>query len=211
MNSIIKTCGEREYHTFANVEFTGVFDRTVYKYDNIYGFGGDPHPRDGYGGEYHLFIRYGDKVYMDVKGVGDIVMSFAELMQNRYWKYHYDLSLLLTNDKNMVINHDIEYNRKYLEQQMYKENRLWSIDTAFIESDINNHTKKIITSGDVCYYKINPYDMVNMEYALEDVLNTFKSLYMEKRKLRNQLFDERCAVYKKLLIDNRITIGDKKC
>jgi hypothetical protein len=211
MNSIIKTCGEREYHTFANVEFTGVFDRTVYKYDNIYGFGGDPHPRYGHGGEYHLFIRYGDKVYMDVKCVGDIVMSFAELLQNRYWKYHYDLSLLLTNDKNMVIHHDIEYNRKYLEQQMYEEKRLWSIDTAFIESDIKNHTKKIITRDDVCYYKINPYDMDNMEYASYDALNTFQSLYMEKRKLRNQSFDERSAVYKNLLIDNLITIGDKKC
>ena len=35
--------------------------------------------------KYHLFIKYGDKVYMEVKDVGEIVISFAELQNNNYW------------------------------------------------------------------------------------------------------------------------------
>jgi len=61
MNSTINTSHKTAYHTVANAEFTGVFDRTVYKYDNIYGFGGDPRPCYGYGGEYNLFVRYKEK------------------------------------------------------------------------------------------------------------------------------------------------------
>jgi hypothetical protein len=198
MNSVIKANRERAYHTIEIAEFTGIFDRSVYTYDNIYG----GNPRFGYSSDYHLFIRYGNKVYMDVKNIGDIVISYSELQKNKFWKHHYDLSLLLTNDKNMVIQ-DIQYNGKYIDDKIYEEQRIWSIDTAFIESNINTKTKKIINSDDICYYKINPYDMMYTDYASQDALNIFKDLYMTKRELRNSSFDEKYAVYKNLIIDNR--------
>lgn len=198
MNSTIKANSQRAFHTFTNAEFTGIFDRSVYTYDNIYG----GNPRFGYGGEYHLFIKYGNKVYMEVKNIGDIVISYTELQKNKFWKYHYDLSLLLTNDKNLVIQ-DIQYNGKYIDDKIYEEQRIWSIDTAFIESNINTKTKKIVSCDDICYYKINPYDMMYKDYASQDALNTFEYLYMTRRELRNKGFDERYAVYKNLIIDNK--------
>lgn len=209
MNSTINEGRNRAYHTIANAEFTGVFDSTVYTYDNIYG----GNPRIGYGCDYHLFIKYGDKVYMDVKRVGEIVISFAELQKNKYWKYYYNLSLVLINDKNLVIQ-DIEYNgdfpkynNNYLDKQIYQDKRLWSIDTAFIECNINTKAKKIISSDDVCYYKINPYDLEYMECTSQDDLYNFESLYMTQRELRNRTFDERSTVYKELAIEYRITHG----
>ena len=212
MNSTINEGSRRAYHTFTNTEFTGVFDSSVYTYDNIYG----GNPRIGYGCDYHLFIKYGDKVYMDVKRVGEIVISFTELQKNKYWKYYYDLSLVLTNDKKLVIQ-DIEYNgdflkynNNYLEMEIYNEPRVWSIDTAFIECNINTKAKKIISSDDVCYYKINPYELVNMEYTSQDDLYNFESLYMTQRELRNRKFDETSSIYMDLAIEYRITRGDKK-
>ena len=212
MNSTINEGSKRAYHTIENAELTGVFDSTVYTYDNMYG----GNPRIGYGCDYHLFIKYGDKVYMDVKMVGEIVISFAELQKNKYWKYYYDLSLLLTNDKNLVIK-DIEYkgdfpkyNNNYLDKQIYQDKRLWSIDTAFIECNINTKAKKIISSDDVCYYKINPYDLEYMEYTSQDDLYNFESLYITQRELRNRTFDERSTVYKELAIEYRITHDNKK-
>jgi hypothetical protein len=212
MNSTINEGSKRAYHTIANAEFTGVFDSSVYTYDNIYG----GNPRIGYGCDYHLFIKYGDKVYMDVKRVGEIVISFTELQKNKYWKYYYDLSLVLTNDKKLVIQ-DIEYNgdfpkynNNYLDRQIYQDKRLWSIDTAFIETNINTKAKKIMNCDDVCYYKINPYELVNMEYTSQDDLYNFESLYMTQRELRNRKFDETSSIYMDLAIEYRITRGDKK-
>jgi len=129
------------------------------------------------------------------------------------------LSLVLTNDKNLVIQ-DIEYNgdfskynNNYLDKQIYQDKRLWSIDTAFIECNINTKAKKIISSDDVCYYKINPYDLEYMEYTLQDDLYKFEKFYMTQRELRNRIFDEMSTVYMDLAIEYRVihgTHGDKK-
>lgn len=207
MNSTVIASSKHAYHTVTNAEFTGFFCRTVYKYDNIYGFGVDPCPRVGYGYEYHLFIKYGDKVYMDVKNVGEIVISFDELQKNKFWKYYYDLSLMLTIDKNKVVQ-DLKYNSDYLDQQIYEEKRLWSIDTAYIECDINAKDNKIINHCDLCYYKINPYDLDNMECASEDDLKTFQNLYMTRRELRNKGFDKMSDVYNNLVSDYHASLDN---
>lgn len=164
MNSTIIASSKTAFHTFENVEFSGVFDKIINNDLTCQC-------------KYHLFIRYGDKVYMDVKGVGEIVIPFAEIQQNKYWKYYYDLSLLLTNDKNMVFQ-DLKYSSEYNDYQLYDEARFWSIDTASIENDL--HTNKLMVVGydDNCYLKINPYDLVNMEYTKSEDLNIFRQIYM---------------------------------
>jgi hypothetical protein len=63
------------------MEFTGVFDTMI---NNDFTSQS----------KYHLFIKYGDKVYMEVKDVGEIVISFVELQNNKYWKYYYELSII---------------------------------------------------------------------------------------------------------------------
>jgi len=83
MNATIRGNDLYTYYTVANAEFSGVLD----KYNVVY------YNRIIHIYDYHLFIRYGDKVYMDVKGVGDIVISFDELQKNKHWLHYYDLSL----------------------------------------------------------------------------------------------------------------------
>jgi hypothetical protein len=191
MNSSINASSKYAYHTFESVEFSGVFDRIV---------------NNDLTGEckYHMFIRYGGKVYMDVKGVGEIVMSFAELQQNKYWKYYYDLSLLLTNNKNMVVQ-DLKYSSEYNDYQLYDEARFWSIDTASIENDLHINKLMVIGYDDNCYLKICPYDLENMEYTSQEDLNIFRQNYMMGYECENMW-----GIYYNLAIEYQTNLIQKQ-
>ena len=137
MNSTITASNKSAFHTITNMEFTGVFDTMVNNdFTSLC--------------KYHLFIRYGDKVYIEVKDVGEIVISFAELQHNKYLKYYYDLSLLLTNDKHLVIQ-DLQYSSDYNDNQLYDEARFWSIDTASIENNIHINMLMVVNYDNNCY------------------------------------------------------------
>jgi hypothetical protein len=199
MNSIINVCGKHAlFHTVKNAEFTGFYDKLVYDFANNPGDN-----RKGFICNYHFFIRYGDKIYMDVKGIGEIVITFAELQQNKYWKHYYDISLMLTNskDKNLVIQYH-KYGSEYLSEKIYEEPRLWSFNTAYIETSMNSKDTHIKNYGNICYYKINPYDVVNMEYTSQEDLDIFKINYITKRpEIKNKVFDIMCIIYKNLAVD----------
>ena len=166
MNSTITASNKSAFHTITNMEFTGVFDTMVNNdFTSLC--------------KYHLFIRYGDKVYIEVKDVGEIVISFAELQHNKYLKYYYDLSLLLTNDKHLVIQ-DLQYSSDYNDNQLYDEARFWSIDTASIENNIHINMLMVVNYDNNCYYKINPYDLEYMEYSSQEYLNNFMTIYMTR-------------------------------
>ena len=186
-------------HTIANTgtECTGVFCQQIY---DAYSYRnndlGDLTHRIGIMGDYHLFAKHGDKVYMEVKNVGDIVMSFAELQKNKYWKYYYDISLLLANDKeikneafNNFYDEAYEYD-KYDDEYEYSANRVWSLDTAYIDLDIDqncNENCKIIPSGNVCYYRINPADLEKLECASPQEIDIFKQTYMCRNEIREAI------------------------
>jgi hypothetical protein len=156
MNGVVYVDGCYHYHKVSNAEFSGV-----------------------YGGEYHhIFIKYGDKVYMEANDIGDVVISFTELQKNKYWKQYYDLSLLLTNDKHNMA-HDIVFSSKNTDYaNTYNEARHWSINTAYLET-VDNDTK-FIKCGYVCYYKINPYDLADMEYTSQEDLDIFQQNYANR-------------------------------
>ena len=196
MNSTIIASDKNAYHTFANVEFSGVFDRIVNNDLTYLCY-------------YHLFIKYGDKVYIEVKDVGEIVISFSELSQNMYWKYYYDLSLLLTNDKHSV-SQDLKYSSEYNDYQLYDEPRFWSIDTASIENDILFNKLKVISYDNNCYYKINPYDLENMEYTSPGDLNNFRTNYMMKYEFENNTFENMWVNYYNLVIEYKASLIMKK-
>jgi hypothetical protein len=168
--------------TIANAELTGFM--------NMYNVNGINHILD-----YHLFIRCGDKVYMDVRGEGDIVISFDKLKKNKYWKYYYDLSLMLINDKHSVINN--------ISDVQYKEPRFWTINTSYIESEgcYTLKTKKVKNDGYTCYYKINPFDVENMEYTLPQDLETYTRTYMERYEVRSKTFDKKRVYYDTFVLD----------
>jgi hypothetical protein len=162
------TNGNHVYHRTPSY-FTGVFTVNA----------NEPSNNQGTVGDYHLFIRIGDKLYMEAKGVGEIVISLEALQNHKYkyskyWKQYYDLSLILSNDPHLVVE-DLEDDSEDIEYKIYEEKRRWSIDTSFID------TYKVVKTGDVCYYKINPFDLENMEYTSVEDLNTFEETYTRKR------------------------------
>ncbi len=200
MNSTIKASSKTAFHIVTNAEFTGVYDRMVYDFTINPGDN-----RIGSIGSYHLFIKYGNKVYMEVKGVGEIVVSFAELQKNKYWNYYYNLSLKLTSDKHMVFQH-LRYNCNYhlryqLNDNMVypNEERFWGIVTDFIETSMNTRKAKIINNESICYYKINPYDLDNMEYSSQEDVDIFQRVYKTRAEIQNNVFDRMCIIYNKVI------------
>ena len=189
MNSNIYIASKYAYHTFTNVEFTGVFDKISYMQEY-----------------FHIFIKYGDKVYMDV-GISNIVISFDELQKNKYWKYYYDLSLMLTNtnDKHMIVqdlNENYSYNRS---PKIYDDTIFWTSNTSFINGCLDIQTKKGY------YYKINPYDLENMEYTSPQDLNNFTRIYTTTNGIiRFGLFEENYDIYNNLAIDYQINMMKKE-
>ena len=217
-------------HTIANTEYTectectectGVFCQQIY---DAYSYRnndlGDLTHRIGIMGDYHLFAKHGDKVYMEVKNVGDIVMPFAELQKNKYLKYYYDLSLLLANDKeikneafNNFYDEAYEYN-KFDDEYEYSANRVWSLDTAYIDLDIdqncNKESCKIIPSGNVCYYRINPFDLEKLECASPQDVDIFMRTYMHRNEIRFGYFRNRNGIYKNLALEYQMSKMEKE-
>ena len=190
----------RTSHTIANVECTGVFCQQIYEtrpYHNAPNY-------MSCSGDFHLFLRCGDKVYMEVRNACEIVISFAELQKNKYWKYYYDLSLMLANDKHKLIKNETfnkTYNQiyGYTEYREWSEDRVWSLETAYIDqNDLKNF--KIIPSGNVCYYKINPFDLEKMEYSTPQELEVFKLGYMNGL-VRVKWFSCRSVIYKNIAME----------
>ena len=148
---------------------------------------------------------------MEVKGIGEIVLTFAELQKNKYWFYYYNLSQLLTKDKHLVVQ-DLKYSSEYLDNQTYTEDRYWSIDTAFIEFSLNTRKKNIIDDATepVCYYNINPYNLENMEYTTAQELNIFNRIYMTRAEFKNNVFDKVSDVYNELVIGYQVASIEKE-
>jgi hypothetical protein len=149
MNGVINKNGGFYYHNVKNAEFSGVFAE-----------------------DYHFFIKYEGKVYMEVKGVGEVVISFDELQKNKQLKQYYDLSLLLTKDKHSVVYDSIYSSKNTNHSIAYSEPRFWSIHTSFIDAETN-----VITEGYACHYKMNPYDLVNMGYTSQKNIELFQQNY----------------------------------
>lgn len=169
MNSTTTTDSNKiAHHTFTNMEFTGV----VIKWE-LQSHGGQ---LGGYMSDYHLFIKYGNKVYVDAFMVGDVVISFEELQKNEYLKHYYDLSLMFSKNKNIIFQKPKYTN---VEPYIYREDRFWGFDSAYIDAPYKDrtksleHTHNVVDNDDSYYYKINPYDLENMEYSSQEVLDDF--------------------------------------
>ena len=202
----------RSSHAIANVECTGVFWQSIREMQPY-------HNAPNYmscSGDYHLFLRSGDKVYIEVRNAGEIVISYAELQKNElgFLKYYYDLSLLLANDKHKLIKNE-EFNKTYNQIYGYtggnawsKGDREWSFETAYIDQrGLNNF--KIIPSGNVCYYKVNPYDLEKMEYSTQQELDHFEWNYMNSL-VRVKWFSHRSVIYKNIALEYQVNKMEKE-
>jgi len=186
------------YHTVANAEFSGVLDK--YQINGMYAYNQTTMATISSIYDYHLFIKYEDKIYMEVNGVGEIVIPFAELQKNKYWKHYYNLSLLLTTNKHSLIK-DLEYNSNYYDPDIYEEIRFWSINTDFIDGSYDLKTKKVVENESNCYYRINPFNLVNMKYTSQKDLDIFMMRYAMRYEVRANVFDEKSVYYYNFVIE----------
>ena len=197
----------RTSHAIASVECTGVFwqhIREMQPYHNAPNY-------MSCRGDYHLFLRCGDKVYIEVRNAGEIVISYAELQKNKlgFLKYYYDLSLILANDEHKVMKNE-PFNKLYDDIYEYTEDRVWSLETAYIDQTDNRATTyKIIPSGNVCYYKVNPFDLEKMEYSTEQELDHFEWNYMNSlRRVKYFLHMEKS--FKNIALDYQVNKMEKE-
>jgi hypothetical protein len=193
MLSVVNTNSNFAYHTIANAEFSAAFIRVIN--NDLTSFY-----------KYHLFIRYGDKVYIEVDGFREIVLTIAELQQDRYLRFYYELAQMLTNDKHLVVE-DLVYSSSSgdAEDQIYEDARRWSPNTAFIEKDIHNDTITVVGYSENAYYKINPYLLENMDYSTQEDLDNFRAAYMTTYEDENML-----SIYYNLALEYQANLLQNK-
>jgi hypothetical protein len=123
---------------------------------------------------------------------------------------------MLTNDKHLVIQ-DLEYSSNYYDPYIYNEKRSWSINTAYIEGsyDAKTKTKMVLENEYNCYYKINPYDLENMEYSSQQNLDIFRKKYIGRYEvgrydIRKMPFDKKSAYHNNIVFDYCISLMEKE-
>ena len=194
----------------ANAECSGVFGKNSYtSCSYILGRPETKVYRTDYVCDYHLFIRCGDKVYMDVKKVGDIIMSFDELQKNKYWKHYYDLSLMLTNDLHSVQN--TKETGGFNDNWVYEYKRYWGIDTATIYgTQENTAVKEVANRENNCYYRINPFHVENMEYSTPQELDVFQRMYVCRYEINSGRFKKNSRYLYDLAFDYCVSLMEKE-
>ena len=164
-----------------DMEFSGVFDIGINHkkfHNNIVYY------------KYFLFIKFRDLIYIDIKNVGDIIITFTELMKHPYLRMYYELSLLLIDNKHKVIE------SKSMEScYIYPKDSNWFIDGVQYVEDFTTKVKKI-EIGKYCYYfNINPNDLKNMKVSNDtDIAGFNEVLYICYGY-------EHGIIYKKLFVD----------
>jgi hypothetical protein len=216
MNSTLSyDVSENDYHNFKNVEFTGVFVRSeLCPWNNI--TNSIDRTKQSYKYDYNLFIKYGDKVYVDFFNVGEIVISYNELQEKLYLKHYYDLSVMIAG-----INKTVIKKTKYKNDEpiIYNEDRFWGIECAFLDGTYKNDETldkvyKLLNrdlNKDLYYYNINPYDLENMEYSSQEEILDFQKKFMEKKNddFYGSLLKETYDLYKNIIIDYNKSIAIK--
>lgn len=138
------TANEHYEHHFPDMEFSALFDLTT----NVLG------DRIIYL-KYFLFAKYNENIYIEVKSVGHIIMPFEELLKNKLLKMYYDLSLLLVKDKNKIVEKISSKGERIWDTEIteiYKRNRNWYIDCAYILN------KQVVSDKNYCYFEMDPYE-----------------------------------------------------
>jgi len=155
-----------QYHYFNNLEFSGLFDITHGQIIYL---------------KYFLFIKFCDKIYIDIKGVGSVIMPFEDFLKNKLLKMFYEISLMLIENKNMAILR-ID-NRRHYYDFVYTEKREWYIDSAYFVEDFATKIKSIEREHCCCHYNINPYDLVNMPVSSKSLIDKFNFTFLGYDKI----------------------------
>ena len=183
------------------MEFSGVFDIGIH-----------PKNRGNYI-KYFLFIKFRDLIYIDIKGVGAIILTFEELTKHKYLKMYYELSLVLLENKHNIIEKKTSnyyYTRDY-NKTIYKEEREWFINSAYFVEDFSTKIKKIETGKYYLFYDINPNDLRNMKVSKAfDIARFHEVLNIRYGCEQGRLFKGLFIDYANLMIEYNVNLIDKE-
>lgn len=150
------------------MEFSGVFDITVnVNHDRII----IHEPIISL--KYFLFIKFDNKIYIEIKRVGSIIIPFDELMKNKFLKMYYELSLSLVENKNEVIAQTGFCDNDSKITNIYRGRRNWCIDSAYFYENIAKNIKEVQKKRYYCYYDINPYTLFEADVATDSEIEDF--------------------------------------
>ena len=163
--------------------------------------------------KYFLFIKFNNLVYIDIKGVGDIIIPFEELMKHKYLKMYYELSLVLTENKHKIVEKrtaDYRYTGEY-NNTIYKEERDWFIDSAYFTEDISTKIKKVDSGKYYLYYAINPNDLRNMNVSnAVDIAKFYEVLYIRYGYEYGKMFKGLFEHYINMMLEYNINMIEEK-
>jgi hypothetical protein len=148
--------------------------------------------------KYFLFIKFRELVYIDVKGIGAIIIPFERLLKQKYLKMYYELSTHLIKNTHQIIEEK--------RGGFYSKEINWFIDTAyFVKRDTRMMT---IEYGKYsCYYNINPNDLRDASVSCDEDIATF----FRKLKKRNRYEQSRHFVdYTNLMLEYNIGLIERE-
>ena len=147
--------------------------------------------------KYFLFIKFRELVYIDVKGIGAIIIPFERLLKQKYLKMYYELSTHLIKNTHQIIE---EKRGGY-----YSKEINWFIDTAYF---VKHDMKRTIESGKYsCYYNINPNDLRNASVSRdEDIATFFRNLKKRNRYEQSRHFVD----YTNLMLEYNIGLIERE-
>lgn len=183
------------YHYMKNMEFSGLFDFIVNsaKENLIVNL------------EYFVFIKFEDKLYVDCKMIGSIIMPFCDLEKYESLKIFYELSQLLIDNKNLVVEIG-----GYARQQ-YENDDKWFIDCAYLYEN-RDTSQKSVEKGN-CYpylYNINPCYLKDMDVHTDADIKGFTNKFNNMYGYSNLYFEERLTEYKNRIVDYNIKFIEEK-
>lgn len=182
------TCHEYYSHYIHDMEFSGLFDITHGRIMIIYI-------------KYFLFIKYKNNIYIDIKGVGDVIMPFEEFSKNKLLKMYYKLSLLLIENKNMV-------NEKINNREHTHFDRVWFIDCAYFIENLVTNSKEVRKDRYCCQYNITPNDLRNMEISTNSQIDRFNKTFLGYERVN--YFTTKIINYTNLVIDYNASLMEKE-
>jgi len=107
--------------------------------------------------KYFIFIKFDNKnkMYIDIKGLGSIIMDYDQFIENEDLKKYYELSLKLSKNKNYII------------EKNYDGKVDWILDSAYI---IENQIEK---GKYYCYCNIDPYILKKINVSSQETIKKY--------------------------------------
>ena len=152
-----------DYNYIDDMEFSGFFEFTL-THEFI--------------DKYFIFIKFdiltadaeappganANKMYIHIKNIGSIIMSYDQFINNEYLKKYYELSLLLMKNKKCII-----------EKTHHTGVSDWFLDCAYIlnDNDLETNIKRVEKGTYYCYSNINPYDLKEMGVSTDEDIEIF--------------------------------------